>query len=142
MFADQKSNMVSFERIGLGMKIEYSNLTETAFMWTVNEVLNNKKYQEKAKEISIRYRDRPETAVNTAKFWIDYVARHKGAYFMQSPALKLNFIEYYNVDVHGFLLFAFIVFVYLLYCIARILIWCICCTCRQSSNNKQKLKTN
>lgn len=113
MFADQKVNMISFQHSGLGLLLEYSNLTDTTFKVVLEEMLGNDKYQKKSKEVALRFRDRPASAMETAKFWIDYVVRHKGAMFMQSPAMKLNDIEYYNVDVYALLILVVLLALYI-----------------------------
>ena len=39
------------------------------------------------------------TPLETAVFWTEYVARHKGAPLLQSAAKKLGFLEFHNLDV-------------------------------------------
>lgn len=38
-----------------------------------------------------------------AKFWIDYVVRHKGALQLRSAGQDLSFFAYHNLDVFVFL---------------------------------------
>lgn len=121
MFADQKMNMVNFQQSGLGLMLEYSNLTEATFKSVLNEMLENDKYQKTSKDMAVRFRDRPATAMETAIFWIEYVVRHNGAKFMRSPALKLNELQYYNLDVYGFLFVVTMTILYLLYKILKVL---------------------
>lgn len=53
-------------------------------------------------------RDKPLTALQTAKFWVEYVLRHKGAPHMQSPAPQMSVIAYYNIDAYIILISAVI----------------------------------
>jgi glucuronosyltransferase len=63
------------------------------------------RYAQRAKELSQRFRDRPQPAIETAKFWVEYVIRHEGADHIKSPTTnKLGFIRYHNIDVLGLLL--------------------------------------
>uniref|UniRef100_A0A336M1J6 UDP-glucuronosyltransferase n=1 Tax=Culicoides sonorensis TaxID=179676 RepID=A0A336M1J6_CULSO len=115
IMADQKMNMAKAELTGYGLTLFYSNLTETSFMWALDEVINNPKYRNTVKEISARFRDRPQDPLETAKYWVEYVIRNKGAYYLQSPALKLNTIERYNLDVYGILILLAQLIIYLTY---------------------------
>lgn len=37
--------------------------------------------------------------LDTAVYWTEYVIRHKGAGYWQSPARDLNWVQYYGYDV-------------------------------------------
>lgn len=104
VFGDQDLNMARAQNVGYGLTVKYKNLTEEALTWALKEMLNNKVYKEKAREIATRYRDQPMTPLDTATYWIEYVARHKGALFMQSPAQDLCFSSYHMLDVYLFLM--------------------------------------
>lgn len=117
--ADQKMNMAKAEIAGYGITLHYSNITETSFKWALDEVLKNPKYTKTVKEMSARFRDRPQDPLQTAKFWVEYVIRNKGAYYLQSPALKLSTIERYNLDVYGTLIVVGQLLLYLMYRIIK-----------------------
>lgn len=114
VFGDQDLNMARAQNVGYGLTVKYKNLTEEALTWALTEMLNNKKYKEKAREIAIRYRDQPMTPLDTATYWIEYVARHKGATFMRSPAQDLCFFSYHLLDVYLFLITSVVIIVWLL----------------------------
>lgn len=99
IFADQKYNLVKAVEQGYGQLIDFSNVTETSLAWAVNEILSNQNYETSAKMISKRFKDRPMNGLQTAKYWIEYVIRNNGAKFLQSPALELNILQYYSLDV-------------------------------------------
>lgn len=94
-------NMARAELLGWGVQVKYTNLTETSFSWALNEVLTNPKYQNNVLKIANRLRDQPQTPMEKAIFYIEYIIRHDGAYFMQTSAQHLSFIEYNNLDVYG-----------------------------------------
>lgn len=131
MFADQKTNMVSFQHLGLGLMLEYSNLTDSTFKYVLDEMLSNEKYHKKSKEMAIRFKDRQASAIDTAKFWIEYVVRQKGAKFMQSPAMKLNDIEYFNIDVYALFVFVVLLVLYIPYKIIR------CLLCKKGASKRK-----
>uniref|UniRef100_A0A7G3B2C7 Putative udp-glucoronosyl and udp-glucosyl transferase n=1 Tax=Lutzomyia longipalpis TaxID=7200 RepID=A0A7G3B2C7_LUTLO len=104
IFGDQGMNMGKTQAAGYGITIEFTNLTEQSISWTINEMLTNTKYSERAKTISARFRDQPEDPMSRAVYWIEYVARHQGAKHLISGGQELNFIQYHNLDVFALLL--------------------------------------
>lgn len=50
-------------------------------------------------KISQRYRDQPKRPLDTAIYWVEYVARHKGAYHMHNAGQDLSFMEYHHLDI-------------------------------------------
>ena len=65
----------------------------------MNYFLENFRYAEQARELSAVYRDQPQTPLDRAVFWTEYVIRHNGARHMRSAARNLNFFQYYCLDV-------------------------------------------
>lgn len=57
------------------------------------------RYQKKAKELSKIWKDRPLSAMDTAVFWVEYVAKHQGRVHLRPPTVELNIIEYLMLDV-------------------------------------------
>lgn len=104
IFGDQHSNAENARQFGIGLQLDYLNLTEASLSWALNEVLDNPTYTNRATELSVIYKDRPQDALELAKFWVEYVIRHKGARFLRSPATRLNYIQYYSFDVYGFMI--------------------------------------
>lgn len=100
MFGDQDLNMARATVAGYGLTVSYKNLTEEALTWAVKEMLTKPSYKLRATEISQRYRDQPMAPLDTAKFWIEYVVRNKGAPHIQSAAQELSFFEYHMIDVY------------------------------------------
>lgn len=98
VFGDQPLNMALAEKAGFGKKVDLEHLDEEHFMAAVNEVLTNIKYADHMKKISDRYRNQPQTPLETAVFWVEYVARHNGAPHMKSAGQELSFIQYHNID--------------------------------------------
>lgn len=57
--------------------------------------------------------------LDTAIYWVEYVARHKGAHFMKTAAVGMPFYQYYLLDVIAFILAVLILFFYILYVTLR-----------------------
>jgi glucuronosyltransferase len=52
-------------------------------------------------QLSALFRDQPETPLQQAVYWTEYVLRHKGAHHMRSAALDLAWYQYFLLDVIG-----------------------------------------
>lgn len=101
IFADQKMNVKKFKELGSAIEVDFNTLTKESLVSGIETILNDSQYQNKAKELSKRFKDRPMTPLQTAKYWVEYVIRHKdNTEFMVSPAMKLSGIEYFNLDVY------------------------------------------
>lgn len=60
--------------------------------------------------------------LDTAIYWVEYVARHKGAHFMKTGAVGMPFYQYYLLDVIAFLLAIISIFCYLVYLTLRLVL--------------------
>jgi glucuronosyltransferase len=59
---------------------------------------------ENAKKLSQIAQDQPESALERAVFWTEYIIRHKGAKHLRPPGQHLNWIQLHSLDVVAFLL--------------------------------------
>lgn len=94
-------NMARAELLGWGVQVSFTNLTELSLSWAMHEVLSNEKYKRNVLKIASRLLDQPQTPMEKAMFYIEYVIRHDGATFMQTSAAHLSFFEYHNLDVYA-----------------------------------------
>lgn len=137
IFGDQMMNMARAELLGWGVQVLYTNLTETSFSWALNEALTNKKYQINVDKIKNRLLDQPQTPMEKAMFWIEYVIRHDGAHFMQTSAQHLSFIEYNNLDIYGTLLAVLILAIYVpIWVIRKIIKRILCKPCLKTKQKR------
>jgi glucuronosyltransferase len=61
------------------------------------------------------FRDRPQTAMDTAIFWTEYVIRHRGAAHLRSAAVDLPWYQYLLLDVQIFLMLIAVTCSFILY---------------------------
>ncbi|XP_062121929.1 UDP-glycosyltransferase UGT5-like [Drosophila sulfurigaster albostrigata] len=118
VFTDQPGNAQLMVASGFGISMDLLTLTKESLEKSIQEVLNNPVYRNNVRKFSDLYRDRPLTARQSVIYWTEYVMRHKGAYHLRSPIVKLGFVARYNLDVYAILLLIFvcsiIIFVFLL----------------------------
>ena len=60
-------------------------------------------YSDTVKRFSSIYSDRPIGPLKSAKYWVEYVIRHKGAFHLRSLAAEQNFIQKNSLDILGLL---------------------------------------
>ncbi|XP_055910483.1 UDP-glycosyltransferase UGT5-like [Eupeodes corollae] len=98
MFGDQFMNMGRSVSEGYGIALDYKKLNRQTFSAAINEMLINPKYAKKSQVVSKRYRDQPLEPMELATYWVEYIARHKGASHLHCAGQDLSFIEYHNID--------------------------------------------
>ncbi|CAG7717032.1 unnamed protein product, partial [Allacma fusca] len=59
--------------------VEILNLKEKDLSDAIKIVLDNPKYRVNMRTLSKIFRDQPQSGIDTAVFWSEYVMRHKGA---------------------------------------------------------------
>ncbi|XP_039451155.1 UDP-glycosyltransferase UGT5-like [Culex pipiens pallens] len=114
VFGDQHLNMAKAERGGYGLAVAYQDITYERLTNAIQSILKDPKYSESAKAISQRYRDQPQTPLELAVFWVEYVIRHKGAPHIRTASMDLGFVQYHNLDVLAMLLGVPMLILYLL----------------------------
>ncbi|XP_061392911.1 UDP-glycosyltransferase UGT5-like [Musca vetustissima] len=121
VFYDQTMNINKAKRAGFALSVNFYTLPKEEFEAAILEMMNNRKYLEKAKEISRIYHDQPVKPLDLAVFWTEYVLRHRGAPHLQSPAQKMSFVKKHSIDTVGVLIAEFVVIALLFICPAKIL---------------------
>ncbi|PNF21497.1 UDP-glucuronosyltransferase 2B31 [Cryptotermes secundus] len=98
-FLDQKVNAMKFVKRGLGVQLHYDKLTKESVLTAVREILNNDSYRTNMRRLSAVFRDQPQTPLDRAVYWTEYVIRHKGAPHLRSAAADLSWYQYLLLDV-------------------------------------------
>uniref|UniRef100_A0A1I8NYK7 UDP-glucuronosyltransferase n=1 Tax=Stomoxys calcitrans TaxID=35570 RepID=A0A1I8NYK7_STOCA len=140
IFGDQFLNMAKAEANGYGIMLDYKNLSANALKQAVEKMVYNKEYTNLVKAMSARYKDQPMAPLQKAVYWVEHVARHKGAKYLHCAGLDLNFIQYHNIDailiLYGGILFVLFVVLWLLKC----LLGCVFGNKSQSGKTAKKMK--
>ncbi|XP_032905977.1 UDP-glucuronosyltransferase 2C1-like [Amblyraja radiata] len=101
---DQFDNLIRLESRGAAKVINVATMHSTDLLQALNKVINDASYGDNMKRLSALHRDQPESPLERAVFWVEYVARHKGAGHLRSESHRLPWYAYYCVDVMIFLL--------------------------------------
>ncbi|XP_062143050.1 UDP-glucosyltransferase 2-like [Drosophila sulfurigaster albostrigata] len=139
VFGDQPGNADKMVSDGFGLSMSLLALEEKPFRDNVIELLENPKYTQKVKAFSELFRDRPLTARQTVLYWTEYVLRHHGAPHLQSPLLRLNFVEAHNIDIYAVIIVALVVILFINKIVLQLLYRRLT---RKSKKNTNAKKTN
>ncbi|XP_063226038.1 UDP-glycosyltransferase UGT5-like [Bacillus rossius redtenbacheri] len=102
-FADQKINANKARAKGFAERVEYKTVTADQLLTTIQKVINDPRYKENAQRLSRLMKDRPDSPLERAVFWTEYVIRHRGAPHLRSAAADLPWHQYLLLDVACFL---------------------------------------
>ncbi|XP_022209992.2 UDP-glycosyltransferase UGT5 [Drosophila obscura] len=123
-FYDQFLNVERARQAGFGLGLDHRSMSQQEFQLTIQRLLEQPQFAERAQQMSARYRDQPMSPQETAIWWTEYVLRHKGAPHMRVAGQDLNFWAYHSIDVLGTLLAAalllLILLVFLLWQLAKL----------------------
>ncbi|XP_004533802.1 UDP-glucuronosyltransferase 1-3-like [Ceratitis capitata] len=112
MYSDQFLNAAAMKYRGMGILLKYEDITENSVLRSVREVLK-KEYMDNAKAVSFSYRHRPQSALETAIWWVEYVAKTEGAPLTKAngvyPFYYLSRFVYYTLDIYFSLAFVAVI---------------------------------
>nr|CAD7201414.1 unnamed protein product [Timema douglasi] len=114
-FADQYTNINKAKDHGFGEKVDFATLTTEILLANIQKILQNSSYKENAKRISRLYKDQPETPLQRAIFWTEYVLRNNGAHHLRSSSADMPLYQYLLLDVIAVLATGVILVLLLLY---------------------------
>lgn len=115
---DQHINARKIAEEGWAIHLPYDSITVKTFSEAINDMMSNRTYANNVKELSMLYRDRPQTALETAIYWTEYVLRHHGAPHMQIPLVHMNFIQRNSLDLIVF----YFLLIFLIYKAIKVLV--------------------
>ncbi|CAO1355349.1 unnamed protein product, partial [Diamesa hyperborea] len=132
-FGDQYRNAAIAQSSVYALRILFPDINERTFKDKITEMISNKKYYNRAKEVSTLLNDNPIKPMDEAMYWIEYVIRNKGAKHLKSAAVDLPWYQYLMLDVFGLLL---------MICMITLLIMLKVCNLifRKSKTNNNKFK--
>lgn len=99
LYGDQYRNGQRAELNGYGRVLKFGDVNANSLTELLTEMISNKKYFGKAKEVSSIMRDNLVHPMDEAMFWIEYIGRHKGAKHLKSHAVNMSWFSYLLLDI-------------------------------------------
>ncbi|XP_069834556.1 2-hydroxyacylsphingosine 1-beta-galactosyltransferase isoform X2 [Dendropsophus ebraccatus] len=117
LFGDHYDTMTRVQAKGMGIRLDWSRMTEDSLYKSLSDVIHNPSYRQRAQTLSKIHKDQPGHPVTRAAFWIDYVIRHNGAEHLRAATYDISIVQYFLVDI---VLLTVIVIILLWYMLSRI----------------------
>nr|XP_018897564.1 PREDICTED: 2-hydroxyacylsphingosine 1-beta-galactosyltransferase-like isoform X1 [Bemisia tabaci] len=114
VFADQRHNVAYYEHMGVGLGADVNSLTTEEFSEKIDRIVNTPSFKENAKKVAVTYRDLPQTSLERAIFWVEYVIRHNGAHHLKPASVGMPLYRYLLLDVIVFWLFIIVLVIYVI----------------------------
>lgn len=122
IYSDQFRNAKRCVDAGYAEMLDFVDVSVGTVLDKLNIMLNNKKYIERAREVSSLFRDNPISPMDEAMYWIEYIGRHKGGNVFKSNAVNVPWYIYIHLDILAAILFLIFTLTLLLkYAIAFVL---------------------
>ncbi|XP_053958144.1 UDP-glucosyltransferase 2-like [Anastrepha ludens] len=100
-FGDQHRNSMRSVQGGYARWLHFGQMTSEDLVQNLRLLVNDPIYKKKALEMSQKFRDNLVDPLEEASFWMEYVARHKGASHLKSHSAYLPLYQYLLLDVFG-----------------------------------------
>lgn len=131
VFYDQFMNVKRAASMGFGLGLDLMNLQQAELEQTIKTLLSSPSYAKAAALLSERYLDQPESAMDRAIWWTEYLTRHKDLSHLRALSRDMSFIQLHSLDTMAVLLGLPLIVLYVLFKLTRRLL-------RLISGNKRK----
>lgn len=133
-FGDQFRNAKRAQLNGYAKHIDFNTLNTETLVNAIREMTTNKSYLNRAREISAVFNDNLVHPMDETVFWIEHVAKFRGAKHLKSHAANMNWFHYLLLDVFAVLILGPIILLFVLYIAIRK------CLRGKAKNSKQSEK--
>ncbi|KAJ8711847.1 hypothetical protein PYW08_008801 [Mythimna loreyi] len=137
VFADQFMNVEKAVNRGFAQRVDLAYTMADTLKIKILEVISNKRYAAKAKELSFIHHDRPVKPGQELVHWVNHVINTRGAPHLRSPAADLPFYKRKFLDLAA-LIAVLILVIYILLKRALAYICSRVCSTKQKSGSKKK----
>ncbi|XP_022124068.2 UDP-glycosyltransferase UGT5 [Pieris rapae] len=98
MLGDQWFNTDKYVYYKIGMKLDMETLTEEVLETAIYTVINDTSYRENTVKLRTLLEDQPQSALDRAVWWTEYVLRHGGAKHLRAANANMSWVEFYEVE--------------------------------------------
>ncbi|VDM69971.1 unnamed protein product, partial [Strongylus vulgaris] len=99
LFGDQFKNSRIAQKHGFAVNLKKGALNEASIVAALKEVLNNEKYSQNAKRLSLMVRKKPVSPGHLLVKWTEFLAEFQTLDNLVPAGNNLNFFQYFSIDV-------------------------------------------
>lgn len=134
-YSDQFRNSIRCVDAGFAELLHFDDITVASLTAKLTAVLSDRRYTERAQQVSAQFRDNPMRPMDEAMYWIEFVARHRDRFPIFKPqGANIPWYIYVHLDIA----LALIVAAYLWFASVKYLYKRVRGTSPPSNTNKQK----
>ncbi|VDO24592.1 unnamed protein product [Haemonchus placei] len=126
LFGDQFKNSMIAAKHGFAVNIRKGEISEETLY---NLIL---RYSRNVKRLSLMVQKKPVNPEHLLVKWTEFVAEFRTLDNLVPAGTKLNFIQYYSIDVIGTLLLIVITFLFIVYKTVKLLVLKCCCRSKKA----------
>ncbi|KAJ8733173.1 hypothetical protein PYW08_001471 [Mythimna loreyi] len=119
MLGDQWFNVERYEYYKIGVRLDMETLTEENFKKALTTTIGDDSYRRNMERFRSLVQDAPQTPLERAVWWTEYVLRHGGAKHLRSPSANISWWHYLELDLVLTLLAAFLIALTLIIVVLR-----------------------
>lgn len=97
--ADQHRNLFKSINAGVAAKVDYFTMSEQSLGDAIKEVLGNPKYKRNMEMRSKRFRDQPQSALERAIWWCEYIIRNPHPTHLRPSKFTLGLLDSHFFDL-------------------------------------------
>lgn len=135
IFVDQFVNIQKSVKIGIAHEYSLHKLDSKTFAEAIKKAVESEDLLENSKAFSKTVRDEPESSLDRAVWWTEWLIRNpNSAKYLSNPDVDLNIIQRQSIDVVAFLTVICIMIISILFKLLKCIF--------KKSVSKSKVKTN
>ncbi|XP_038217981.1 UDP-glycosyltransferase UGT5-like isoform X2 [Zerene cesonia] len=98
MLGDQWYNVDYYVYHRIGVRLDFDELSGDLLDKAIKTVINDKSYRENIIRLRSIMKDQPQSALDRAVWWTEYVLRHGGAKHLRAQGANKTWAEYYDIE--------------------------------------------
>ncbi|XP_001663064.2 UDP-glucuronosyltransferase 2B18-like [Aedes aegypti] len=115
LFADQFRNINYCVSLGVAKRLMVQYLQADDLIAAIKDILNTRSYSENIKRLSQLFRDQPESPLERAIWWVEWVLRNPDSEMLQPSAVNVHWIQKYMYDVLLFVITSVILILFIIF---------------------------
>ncbi|XP_045762876.1 UDP-glycosyltransferase UGT5-like [Maniola jurtina] len=99
ILGDQWYNTEKYIYFKIGIRLNLPELTEEIFKEAIVTVISDQSYRENIIKLRTLMKDEPQTPLERAVWWIEYVLRHGGAKHLRAAGANISWPQYLELEL-------------------------------------------
>nr|AUN86405.1 UDP-glycosyltransferase 33T2 [Spodoptera litura] len=99
MLGDQYFNVERYVYHGFGIRLDMETLTEEKLKHAINATMEDNSYRRNMERFRTLINDSPQTPLERAVWWTEYLLRHGDAKHLRSPSANISWRQYLELDL-------------------------------------------